>query len=157
MPLSLRVTGLPRKDQAFNNRVYMSPNTFSQAFVPMSNIQPLVQIGSYVYSAESHGGVGDGEVGMNSLQRLACQLQMEEATVVTAFAPSTETTLATATFSVDLLVKKKSSDGKPNRNVKEIDADELLAFFRSVHEGQCFRKQQKIAIDFEGTKYEQAS
>jgi len=153
MTISLVVGGLPLKNQAFNNKVYLSPNTYSQTFAPMSTVIPLLRVGSYVYLAEAHHSVLDGQIGMNSLQRKACRLQMEEPTVVTCVDGGPETTLANITFSVDLLVKKKSADGKPSRNLKQVDCDDLLDSFRSIHEMQVFKIGQNIAVDFEGTKY----
>ena len=156
--LSLKVGNLPSNRLALTNKIYVSPDTYSQiaGFYREHSIEGigssahLVLINGHPYAVEAYPqGIADDEVGLNSLHRKFGKFSIGQPITLTLTKPFPP--LAAIEFTVDTLGKKAVD---PKAKKREIDVDHLAPAVLLILEYQTLQVGQCMAIDFEGSKYE---
>ena len=153
----LKVITTPKPNLAMTNRVYVNKTVFTfmenaakTAGLPVDPKDPGVNItvGDWVYEASYADGVGNDEIALNSFQRTNGSHMLNVPVPVSLFIVTADEALAGLTIALDLVVKKA---GLPRI---ELDCDELSNSFKAQFKNQVFRIGAKVAMDFNGTKYE---
>ena len=153
----LKVITTPKPSLAMTNRVYVHKSVFSfiegaarTAGLPIDPKDPGVNVivGDWIYEASYADGVNTDEIALNSFQRTNGSHMLNQPVVVSLFIVTADEALAGLTIAIDLVVKKA---GIPRI---ELDCDELSTSLKAQFKNQVFRVGAKVAMDFNGTKYE---
>jgi vesicle-fusing ATPase len=149
LKLEVRVTSSPDNSLALTNQVFLNPKDVELLSVPPEATsykeKNYLIARDQVYTFRGNDKIGQGLIGLSSIQRQNLNVSLNEKLSLATFIPDSENVfLASIKLEVDFLSKSK----KPT---EKYDAAELKNSIIQQLEQQIFTIGQKFVIDFRGT------
>ncbi|ESW31318.1 hypothetical protein PHAVU_002G228500 [Phaseolus vulgaris] len=145
-PFKMRVTNTPSTDLVLTNLAFCSPSDLRNFAVPgHKNLYLATIADSFVLSLSAHDSIGNGQIGLNSIQRRCAKVSAGDSVQLTLFVPPDDFNLALLTIDLEFVKKGNKSE--------QIDAVLLAKQLRKRFLNQVMTAGQKVLFEYHGNNY----
>uniref|UniRef100_A0A7N0T661 Vesicle-fusing ATPase n=1 Tax=Kalanchoe fedtschenkoi TaxID=63787 RepID=A0A7N0T661_KALFE len=143
--MTMVVTNTPARDLAYSNHAYCSPSDAKKFLLRGSDIA-LASVGdAFVLTISSHGGVPEGQIGLNAIQRRHARVSTGDSIHVARFVPPEDFGLAWLALELEF-VKKGTKE-------EQIDAVLLAQQIRKRFLNQVMTVGQRVTFEYLGNAF----
>lgn len=147
--MNLCVCGMPAKELAYTNNVYVNEKTYAALRVLNVNAgssaheDVYISInGGFVYKADVTTGLNDNQLALSTPQRTFCRVELKEYPI-TLFQVLPQLAIASSIITVDPLTTSKTDR-------LEIEVDECVTKLTNLLDGQILRIGQRVLYKYGG-------